>query len=315
MAKTSTIDIIPGLEESFFSALTSADRFTYARVRRKNSLLSLRSKKGISQKSLLPLISIAWATLNETEKAQWSAAGAECNLNGWRLFVQDFCARRVNNLEGIATPSELWQCWIGQIKISSPASEAKLIQIHPRNYHIYRKVTGTKSMYSPVLVTEDLSFPLTVGLNYKSNLISQGAGSFAKMYANIWYSYQGRNLYHQQEINLDLISDWTSAETTITELETILIRYDLIIHLYNVRGSLFFDNVRAEHSGQNWARDFACKDINQGFTRNFYQIPKHWSALIAPAGTEFESIYGGLLEPAPAGAGVYGEAEYGEAEY
>ena len=291
MAKTSYIDLAPEQEENFYASITPGDRFTFARLRRKNVLLSVKSKKGISQRSLLPEIGVVWAGLSEEQKAAWSAAGVLSNLNGWRLFVQDYCARRVNDLPGLATPSLLHQSWVGQLHIEAPASEAKLIQIHPRNYYISKKVYGKKGMYSPVLVTEDLALPLTIGLNYKSNLSASGADPYAKFYAKIWYSYQGRNLYHYLEIPLDLVADWKTASAVLSSLVSYSVRYDLYIHLHDLRGDLYFDNVKSEHSSQNWVRDPFCKDVNQGFTRNFYQVPKHWTAEIAPEGVIFESIY------------------------
>jgi len=291
MAKTSYIDLVPELEDQYYSSLQPGDRFTFSRVRVKNSLLSRKRKKGVSQRSLLPDISVAWATLTTEEKALWSSAGAECNLNGWRLFVQDYCARRVNDLSGLATPDLLHQSWIGQVHIESPATEAKFIQFHPRSYYIKKKVAGTKSMYNPVLVTEDLSLPLTLGFNYSSDLTSTGAGSFAKLYARFWYSYQGRNLYRDLEISLDYFTDWKSVSAELTELPTIIVSYNLYLHFYNLRGDFYFDNVVSEHSGQNWTRDPYCKDVNQGFTRNYYQVAKHWTGLIAPTGVIFETVY------------------------
>ena len=227
MAKTSYIDLLPELETQFFSGLQPGDRFQYSRVCRKNTLLSKKTKKGISQRSLLSEISTSWSLLSEAQKLSWSNAGAECNLNGWRLFVQDYCARRVNDLSGIATPSLLHQSWVGQLHIESPASEIKLVQIHPHFYYVQKKVLGKKSMYSPVMVSEDLQLPFTLGLNYSANLTSVGAGSFAKLYARFWYSYQGVNLYHDLEISLDFFTDWKSAEVTLNSLDTIVVRYDL----------------------------------------------------------------------------------------
>jgi hypothetical protein len=291
MAKTSTIDILPELEPLFNGALQPGDRFTFSRVRRKNTLMSAQRKRGVSQRSLLPEISVVWATLSVAEKLAWKTAGANCNLNGWRLFIQDYCARRVNEIIGVPTPSLLHQSWVGNIQLDEYAGEIKLVQIHPQSYYVKKKVHGTKSMYSPILVTEDIALPFTLGLNYSASLTETGPNSFAKIYARFWYSYQGVNLYKDIEISLDYFTAWKSAEVTLDVLKSIVVRYDLYIHLFNVSGNLYIDNVRAEHSGQNWTRDPFCKDINQGFTRNFYQIPKNWSAQIAPEGALFESGY------------------------
>lgn len=291
MAKTSYIDIAPELDPLYFSGLQSGDRFTYARVGRKNTLISRKTKKGISQRSLLPEISISWATLSDAQKLLWSNAGAQCGLNGWRLFIQDYCARRVNDLVGLATPSLFHQSWVGNLNIVSPASEAQLIQAHPRNYYVQRKIIGTKSTYNPVLITENISLPLTISLNYSANLVSAGADPFAKFYAEIWYSYQGQNLSYILEIPLDLQTSWKFSTATVSSIQSIIVGYDLYFHLHDLRGDLYFDNVKATHSGQNWVRDPFCNDVNAGFTRNFYQVSKHWAAVIAGQGVLFESIY------------------------
>ena len=291
MAKTSYVDILPGLEDSFFSVVKSSDRFVYSRLVRKQIYYTKKSVKGLTARSLLPQISAAWALLSDAEKLSWSNAGAESNLNGWRLFVQDKSLRIKNEMAGVATPVLLHQSLVGNLKIEAPASEIKIVQLHPHFYWISQKVYGKKGMYQPVLITEDFALPLKISLNYSSNLVETAPGSFAKFYARIWYSYQGVDLYEELEIPLDYISDWKNVEATLTTLTSYVVRYDLYFHLYNLTGDLYFDNVKAEHSSQNWVRDPFCKDINQGFTRAFYQIPKHWAAVTLPVGSQYDSIY------------------------
>lgn len=291
MAKTTYVDILPGLEQAYFTGVQSSDRFVFSRIIKKTTLLSVKKKKGLTLRSLLPQVSETWQGLSEAQKTAWSSAGAQCDLNGYRLFVQDQSLRIKNEMSGTATPSTLHQSLVGNLHIEAPATELKITQIHPRFYWVSRKVTGKKGMYEPVLVTEDLALPVTISLNYKSNLTATGGGSFAKFYARFWHSYQGADQYTDLEISLDLIADWKNAETTLTTLLGYVIRYDLYIHLYNLQGDLYVDNIKVEHSGQNWARDPWCKDINQGFTRAFYQIPKHWAGVIVPDGAIYDSIY------------------------
>lgn len=291
MAKTAYVDILPGLEEQFFTGVRSSDRFVFSRLIKNVYLYSRKKKKGVSARSLLPVVAELWAGLSQATKDAWSAAGANSNMNGWRLFVQDTSARIINDLPGAATPNLLHQSWVGNAHIEAPASEIKIIQIHPRFYWISRKVTGKKAMYEPVQITEDLGLPFTLGLNYKTNLTPAGGENFAKIYARFWYSYQGQNLYEELNINLDYATDWKAVQVVLTNLVSYVVRYDIVIHIKGLTGDLFFDNIRAEHSGQNWARDQFCQDINQGFTRAFYQIPKHWAALILPAGASYDSIY------------------------
>jgi hypothetical protein len=299
MAKTSFVDIVPGLEDSFYSTLRSGNRFQFARIVRKITLYSVKRKKGLSARSLLPAISLLWDGLSSAEKTAWTNAGVECNLNGWRLFVKDTSARIKNSLAGVATPSLLHQAWVGGLRIEAPASELKIIQTHPRFYWISRKVTGKKGMYEPVSITEDFALPVTISLNYKSELVPSNGENFAKFYARFWHSYQGADLYTDLEIPLVSYANWVNATATLTTLSGYVVGYDLYIHLKGLTGDLFIDNVEVTHSSQNWARDKYCDDINQGFTRAFYQIPKHWAAVTLPVGASYESVYQDFAPPPP----------------
>jgi hypothetical protein len=291
MSKVSYIDVLPELEDSYYRQLRPGDRFVSSRIARKIVMFSRKRKAGLRAKSLLPQIAELWASLSGSEKEAWTSAGEVCGLNGWRLFVQDTTARIINDLSGSAVPETLHQSWIGNLHIEAPASNIKIVQTHPHFYYISRKITGTKGQFSPVLVNEDLSLPFILGLNYASDLAAVGPNPFARLFARFWYSYQGVNLMQDLVLELDLQSGWKFVEATLTFLETIIVRYDLFFEVNDLRGDLYFDNVKAEHSGQNWARDPFCKDINQGFTRAFYQIPKHWAGVEVPVGSQFESIY------------------------
>jgi len=291
MAKTAYIEISPELEEEFYKNIQPGDRFTFARVARKNLLLSKNRKIELAGRSLFSIIGEAWGTLTTEQKTAWSTAADLVNLTGWQLFIQDYAARLANGIAGIATPSLFHQSWVGQIHIESPATEAKITQLHPRNYYVQQKVVGKKSMYSPVLITEDVALPFTLSLNYKSNLAAEGVDPYAILYARFWYSYQGVNLYQNLEIPLDLVADWKNADAVLSSLVSYVVGYDLYIHIHDLRGDLYFDNIKAEHSGQNWVRDPFCKDIDKNFSRNFYQVPENWAAVISSEGVDFDSIY------------------------
>jgi hypothetical protein len=291
MATTSYIELSPEQLELYYQGLQTGDRFVFNTIRKKVDLLSKKRKKGLTQKSYLPIIAEAWNLLTELEKQSWSNAGAEMNLNGYRLFVSDKSARIINELPGNAIPSLLHQSWVGNLIIESPASEIKIIQLHPRSYWISRKVSGKKGMYEPVLVTEDFALPFKISLNYKSELEIVNGENFAKFYAVIWHSYQGANIQTSLEISLGYNDDWVHREIELNNLAGYVVGYDLYFHLKGVRGNLYVDNVKSIHSGQNWVRDTFCKDIHQDFTRAFWQIPKHWAGVILPQGAWYESIY------------------------
>jgi hypothetical protein len=291
MARSGYITLTTAQEEAYFTALKSGDRFIAPRITKQINLFSYRRKKGVSQRSLLPLCASIWNTYTTEQKTAWNTAGSYTGLTGWKLFVKDKCYREVNGMAGEATPNNYHQALVGLLHIDAPADEIKIFQPHPSAYYISHKITGFKGMYSPLLVSERLTLPLVLSISYKSDLTSTGAGSFAKFYAIVRRLYQGNNLEQLLEINLDLSTDWKTATATLSTVLGQYTSYSLYIHLYKMTGDLFFDNIKATHNSANWARDKDCNDINQVFTRAFYQVPKNWASLVLPATAYYESVY------------------------
>lgn len=291
MARTQYLDIPITDEDAYWGNLQPGDRYTIPRVVKKATFFGKKKAANIAGRSYLNLCSEEWNKLNDTEKAEWKNVDPHPVQHGWRLFVADQCCRIALGLEGSATPSEYHQDDVGAITIESPAEEVKLAQYHPGQYYVYQKKEGTQSQYQPVSVKETLSLPLEISICYKSNLTSTGDGSFAKFYAKVLHFYQGQNLYQNLEIDIPLTSDWTKASNTLSEVLGEASSYNLYIHLYKVTGELLFDIPTAKHSEQNWVRDPYCDDISKTFTRAFYQIPEHWSAITLPSGTNYGSKY------------------------
>jgi len=291
MAKTSYLDIPPELEEKYYSGLQTLDRFIIPRIKVKTILLSKTRKQETTARSYLSQCAALWNNFTNEQKQAWKDVDPYSHPNGWRAFVADQCIRISLGLEGVATPNQYHQDMVGKLLIVEPAEEIKLIQPHPSSYWVYQKVVGKKNMYEPVEVTESFSLPFKITISYKSDLISTGAGSFARFYASIRHLYQGQNLNHDEIIEIPLSSVWASQNTTISTLTGLAISYNLYLHLYKVRGTLLIDNVKSEHSGSNWARDSLCKEIEQSFTRGFYQIPEHWGSITLPTGASYLPIY------------------------
>lgn len=291
MAKVSYVQLDTVPSELYFRGLKPGDRFTNSRIVRNNLLLTRKHRKGITQKSLLPTVSSMWQMLSDEEKTAWADAGAQCGLNGWRLFVKDTTARIQNEISGLATPSLLHQAFVGNLHVESPANEIQIEQLHPQNYYVYRKIAGTKGQYQNVSVIEAFSLPLTISLNYKSDLSVFSSPNFARYIATIWHSYQGVDYLTDFVIDLDYSADWQHAELDVTNVIGQVVGYTLQLWIKGLRGDLFFDNIKSEHNGQNWVRDTFCNNIDQTFTKAFFQIPKHWVAVNLPDGTDFESVY------------------------
>ncbi len=291
MAKTSVLIIPPGLDTLYKKSLQSGDRWTIPHIKVKRLFTSRSRKKGLTQKSLFVKLAPVWAGFSDAERLAWTNAGAECNLSGFKLFVQDTSKRIANDIAGYATPSLLHQSLVGKIAVEAPALGLTILQLHPQTYYVSRKVTGTRSEYAPVKVIENISLPVDIAISYKSNLVSAGANPYARFYVTILSNYQGRDIENNCIIDFNLSQDWKRETETISNVLGHIRGYTAFIEIHDCRGSLLFDNVKIYHTGQNWARDPFCNSIQTSFTKMFYQIPKHWSPKEIISGAFYRSVY------------------------
>lgn len=291
MARTGFIDAPENLQVLLANLLQYSNRYINAGVRKKSGIIPEKKKYNVPSRSFLPAVAELWAGLSEPERDAWKTAGAQTNLNGWNLFVQDTCYRMKYGYTGLAVPSNNHQYKVGRLQIEAPASKIVISQTHPIEWYKLKKVTGTKSQYYEVSVTEQLMLPLTIGLSYRSDLTAAGGTPIAKFYAKVISHYQGRDIETQAGFDIDLSSNWTRETTTLTEVLGVARWYSLFIELRDVRGYVEFDNVLATHTGSNYARDFRCNDINTPLSRTFFQVSKSWEGIEVPYGSDFESVY------------------------
>jgi hypothetical protein len=291
MAKTSLITIPPGLDTKYFAALQSGDRFVYPHIKVKRLFTSRSRLKGLSQKSYMVSLAPVWAGFSDAEKLAWNDAALESSMTGWKLFVQDTALRRANGFSGYSTPNTLYQSHVGKIGIESPAIGLTILQLHPQTYYVNRKVTGTRSQYNPVLITEDLTLPVSIGISYKSDLTSAGAEPRARFFVIIYSNYQGRTIENVCECTFALSHDWARVTASISSVQGQFRGYTAFIEINDARGTLLFDNVDIVHGGQNWARDPFCNSIQTTFTKAFYQIPKNWAPEEIISGAFYRSVF------------------------
>lgn len=291
MGKVSYIDLPPGYEDLYKKGLQPGDRFQFSRVRIKDLFLSRARVKGITIKSLLLSLAPVWASLTEMEKEAWSDAGSQMGLTGWKMFVNDTAARRRAGISGYATPNNIYQSMVGRILVESPATGFLIEQAHPNTYFVLRKVTGTRSQYSPVPVSEPFGLPLEIAISYKSDLTSAGSGAFAKFYCVVYSNYQGRTIETPLVIDLPLSHDWERLTASLSHVVGAVRGYSAFIEIYNATGNLYFDNVSITHNSENWARDPDCSNVSQSFTRAFFQVSRAWVAPDPIEGADFGSIY------------------------
>jgi len=277
MAKTSYLTIPAGLDTKYFTALQSGNRFIIPHVKVKRLFTSRSRKKALTQKSLLVSLAPVWAGFSSLVKDSWNYAGLVSGMSGFKLFIQDTSHRIANDLSGYATPNLLYQSMVGRMTVESPATSLTIVQLHPNTYFVNKKVSGTRSQYEPVLVTENISLPVDISISYKSDLVSAGAGSKARFFVIIYSNYQGNTIENTCSINFSLIHDWERLTASISDVIGVFRGYTAFVEIHNCTGTLLFDNVSIVHGGQNWARDPYCNNIQQSFTKAFYQIPKNWA--------------------------------------
>lgn len=291
MART-TYQLMPiELRDFYRRAMSSGDRFLIPSVRRKKLFFSRNRKRGLTLRSLIPELSMIWNNLPATEKEAWAITGRQSNLKGFNHFLKDRAFRLRNNLTGFATPHNLHQVEVGMLRVRAPATSLSIEQLHPEHYWIMRRVVGFKNKFEPVEIRESFSLPLSIKINYRAELESIGAGAYARYSCVVYSHYQGRTIPNYCIIEIPLTSDWATADATINNVIGEARGYRAEISIYNARGDLYFDNIEMIHSGQNWARDPFCNNIEQTFTKAFFQIPRHWVARDISEGAFYRSVY------------------------
>jgi len=291
MAKVSYLNVPSGMEAAYKKGLQSGDRFTFSRVRVKDLFLSRARVKGITQKSYLVSLAPVWQSLTDGQRALWSAAGAACGLTGWKMFVTDTVDRRKAGISGYALPNATYQAMVGRIEIVAPATGLLIEQAHPDTYYVNHHIVGTRSQYIPVAVNEPFSFPLEIAISWHTDLTAAGVSPRARFFCIVYSSYQGRTLEEYVQISFGLTDAWQRASATLSAVTGPVQGYSAFIELYNVRGNLYFDNVEIKHGGENWARDPACNNVAQSFTKAFQQVERHWAPLNISDGADFGSFY------------------------
>lgn len=291
MAQVGYLDIPPELITQFQKLLSPTSSRRTGSIRKSGYLPSRAQVVKLKTRSLLPEISARWAAFNEVEKNSWKAAAAVNGMTGWALFVQDAAYRIKYGIAGNATPSLLHQYKVGRLEIKAPASRALLAQYHPERYFVSKKMRGNTTQRVDVAINEILKLPLEVGLSYRAQLTATSPEAVARFYAIIYSSYQGRTIETEVGFDLQKNTGWTQATQESSGIIGIARYYDLWLEFNHIRGWFEWDNVRAYHTGTNWARDPRCTDVNNELSTANFQIEKSWEEQFLPYGAAFDSIY------------------------
>ena len=280
MAKVSYTD--PNLAEisGLYNSARVSDRFSFSRVVKKNVFLSPEKIAILKNRSYLKSLAAIWKNFSPAEKLAWKNVDPRDRKNGWQVFVKDQSLRFKTGLSGFSTPNQFHQASVGTINIESGAGRYMIKQSHPNTYFVQRRIAGKKGMLESVKIREDFYLPLVLSLSYKTNFVADGDNPYCKFYARIISHYQGRDIETDLLIDMPLITNWRNDEFIEFNVLGVARYYDLYFDLNNVSGNVFFDNIKAEHNGQNWVRDWQCDKIEQNFTRTWQQIAQNWELII-----------------------------------
>lgn len=291
MAQTGALEIPAELIELFRKLISPTNNRRTGSIRKHGYLPSKAQILALTTRSLLPQIRELWNGLDEPGRQAWKDAAAVTHMNGWNLFVQDTAYRLKYGLGGLVIPSLLHQYKVGHIQINAPAQKVVLAQYHPIKYYISKKMRGNTTLREDVAITEKLVLPLNIETSYRAALTAVGAEYIARFYAIVYSSYQGRTIETEFGFDIDLSTDWVRDTATLTEVIGLARYYNLWIVLDGVRGYFEWDNVVAEHTGTNYARDHRCLDVNNELTRVNFQIESSWEEQFLPTGAAFGSVY------------------------
>lgn len=272
---TNLIDI-----DKYEEVLRAGNRFTFSRSVQNKTFLSPERKAQIASRSYFSVISEYWRALSSAQKQAWEDVDPRAVKNGWQMFIKDQAARIKLGLSGVATPSALHQDYVGIIHLEPLAGEFKLVQAHPSTYQEYVKVVGKKSMYQSVEIKEPFYLPFELKISYKTDMSVNGGDPMSYFGARIISHYQGRDIETLVQIPISLSSSWTRETQVLTSVLGVARYYTLEFYFKDVEGDCYFDNIEANHSGQNWARDPFCEDVEKTFPRSFQEISPYWIAEI-----------------------------------
>jgi len=291
MPKVGGVEITPGLEDEYHKNLQSGDRYIYSRVGRRNAMISRAKKKSLITRSLLQYFGDIWASLDFAQITGWDYTGGLMGLSGWQLFVAENSLRYQLGLLPSTSISHYHALKVGHIQTLEPLDSIKIAQYHPPDYFVLQKVAGFQTKYRPVLVKEDFSLPLQIQINYRAVFLIPGPPSKVSFYAIIRHDYQGKALYSEVGIDFETELGWSTDSITLDEVKGEVKSYTLFIEITGAVGVFWFDFVESNHSGQNWAIDPFCEEIDRVYTRGFDRVPQPWQVVNMTEGASYKSIY------------------------
>ena len=297
MAKIQNINVPPGQEELACRSFTLGDRYTFGSARSHQSELSDERKTELREQSLFYRLAQYWRLVTEPQKAAWAENSAFSALTNWQAFISENAGRLRKGFSVTLDPPPLHTGNVGRVLSLDDSSHFLVTQLHPKEYSALRRIPACPWRSRVVTITENFSFPLTLRIRYLLDVETSGDNPGARYSARVTTSYQGEDIVRVYSINLVPGTEWREVTLTITGQPGYFVSYDLEIEMLNYTANLYFDNVEANHSGMNWARDRKCNDVSRDFVRGFSQVLPYWIVQISENIAEFNSDYFSFFEP------------------
>lgn len=257
--------------------------------------VSRRVKKRLREQSPLRLASVIWQNLEQSQRDDWQTVASGYGLSGWQLFVQRGTEQQQRGPVELGGYSYAWAYYgfgsveednnpdyialylAGRLDIAAPADEVIITQQHDEFYNIRRIIPQSKRVFETVEIEEKLNLPLEIATSWRTDLVASGGSPSVEFYATIEYDNDGITDYYKQGFALGLQDGWQRNSVVLTPTLGTIYGYSLSFALTDCIGTLWFDNVRAEHTGTNWALDPHCYNVNPPIVRQHGDIAQPWS--------------------------------------
>lgn len=267
------------------------DRYGTTRMDRKDVVWRKRNYKDFEIESQMDPAALLWDVQGDDTRALWNAAGAACGLTGYQLWLQEVGYRLLNDIPGIPTPVTSHQFKVLQYDLGVVPEYFRIYQTHMAEYSLLLPIVGKKNAKQVVTIIETLTSPLLVEFDYFSDL-EWTAGTFLfRVWVQIVGTKSGVPKTDNFFVSLNEYANWERfSHEFVFDFDTVSY-YFVIVHGSDYSGIFRIDNVKIEHSGQNWAFDPSCMEVIAPKVYRSGAWRPYWTSDGDSGYDNFESVY------------------------
>jgi hypothetical protein len=228
-------------------------------VSKKRHIYRRQELKDLKSSSAMQEAANAWNLLTIEQKNAWQEAADEIELTPYSAYLQDKMYRIKNSIVGNGTPNAFYQYLVGHLEMPASIGHFLLRQVGPDNFE----------------------FPASLHLHYKTNLNDENSpNGYLKLIFRYKYNDGGGEQVQENEINLNLTTDWTSQNVGITEHSGQIGHWEMDIEGNYINGDFWFDNIYLLGADGILTKDPHCEIQGLKYNR-----------ILFPEGMNAESIY------------------------